>query len=224
MSTKKVNTQTNQYNQASMGAYNALMPQTASMLQSYMNNPMGVVSPFYNLATQQAVRSANAAGTARMGNITGNMAALGAPNANLAAYKQSQINAGARANTANTANAFLQGNLGKAQAALGVQQAGLSGALNFRPLQTGTTQTETQSGLGTWLPQVIGGAAGMAMNAFMPGAGAMANLGGNFGNNAGATPFMAPRDYSGYAGAAPPDPGFGAAPPPSYWAQFGGQG
>ena len=145
-----------------MGQYNALQPQIGSLISNYINNPMATVSPYFNLATQSAVRNANVGNQARMSNLTNNMAALGSPNAGLSAFNMSQINNASRANSANTANAFLQGQLGKAQAAIGVQQTGLQAGMGYKPLQTGSTQTQTQSGLGTWLPQVLSGALGAA--------------------------------------------------------------
>ena len=55
-----------------------------------------------------------------------------------------------------------------------MQSAGLLNS--FQPLMTGSngtfTNTQTTSGLGTWLPQLISAGAGAAMNAFMPRAGA----------------------------------------------------
>jgi hypothetical protein len=186
MSTTKTSTSTNTYNQGSMNAFNALQPQVQNLLQQYMNNPNAVVSPFYDLATQAAQRQANVLGANMNANVTGNLAASGFGGTNLPAFLSSQIAANNRAASGMRSNAFLQGQLGKAGAALGVQQMGLSGASAYRPLQTGGKTTETQGGLGSWLPQLAGAGLGLAGMAFGGGAGAFpaaSSMGQNaFGN------------------------------------------
>lgn len=178
MSTKKQTTSTNTYNPASMNAFNGLQPQIQSLLQQYMTNPNSVVAPFYNQATQQAQKNAAQLGQSGISNISGNMAASGFGGTNMPAYMASQIATQNRATSGLQSNAFLQGKLGQAGAALGVQQAGLAGAQGYRPLQTGGTQTQSTSGLGTWLPQL----AGTAIGAFA------GPLGGMFKGSGGGAP------------------------------------
>jgi hypothetical protein len=52
-----------------------------------------------------------------------------------------------------------------------LRQQALGQAGSYRPLQTGQTQTQQQSGLGTWLPQLIGAGLGIAGGAMGGGAG-----------------------------------------------------
>lgn len=166
MSTKQQQTSTNQYNPGSLTTFNALQGPAAGLLQTYMNNPEAAVSPYYNLAIQQGVQQAGLAGQTAMSNITGNMAATGFGGQNMPAFIASQMAAQQRATSGAEANASIQGNLAKQQAALGVQQAGLQGALGYKPLQTGGTQVNQTGGLGSWLPQIIGAGLGAAGAAF----------------------------------------------------------
>lgn len=65
-----------------------------------------------------------------------------------------------------------------------MRQQAMGQALGYRPLQTGGTQTQQQSGLGTWLPQVAGmalGAATMGMGGGMGGASSGTFSGGSMG-------------------------------------------
>ena len=165
MSTKKTTTSTNQYNSQSMGQYNKLQNQYGGLLSQYMNNPMGAVSGIYDQSGQMAQQNAAQLGQSGMSNLANNQAASGFGGTNMPAYMQSQIAAQGRATSGMQSNAFLQNNLAKNQAALGVQQFGASQAGMYRPLQTGGTQTKQTGGLGSWLPQVAGGALGMAMTA-----------------------------------------------------------
>lgn len=166
MSTKQTTTSTNAYNSQSMGQYNSLQSGYGGLLQQYMNNPMSAVSGIYNQSGQMAQQNAALLGQSAMSNLTGNQAAAGFGGVNMPAYMASQIAAQNRATSGMQANAFLQNNLARNQAALGVQQFGASQAGMYRPLQTGGTQTQTQGGLGSWLPQVAGMGIGAAMGAF----------------------------------------------------------
>lgn len=169
MPTTQTTSSSNQYNPASMNTFNAFQQPYGQTINQMMSNPLGFVSPIYNLSGQMAQANAAQQGARGMGNLTNNLAASGFSGVNLPAYMQSQINAQGRATSGMQANAFLQNQLAKNQAALGVQQFGASQAGGYRPLQTGNTQTQMQSGLGTWLPQV----AGMGLSAAMGGFGGM---------------------------------------------------
>lgn len=165
MPTKNTTTQTSQFNPAGMTAYNTFMGGVTPYLQTALNNPMTLLNPLYGQVTQQAVKAAGQSGQTAMGNITGNMAAAGFGGQNLPAFLQSQINAQNRATSGNVANAFLGSQLQKLAAAQQLQSSAASTMAGFRPLQTGQTSTQTQSGLGTWLPMV----AGAGLSALMPG-------------------------------------------------------
>lgn len=166
MSTKQTTTSTNAYNPQSMGQYNALQSGYGGLLQQYMNNPMSAVSSIYNQSGQMAQQNAALLGQSAMSNLVNNQAAAGFGGTNMPAYMASQIAAQNRATSGMQANAFLQNNLARNQAALGVQQFGASQAGMYRPLQTGGTQTQMQSGLGSWLPQVAGLGLAAGMSAF----------------------------------------------------------
>lgn len=166
MSTKKTSTSTTAFNQPSLNAFNAMQPQVQALLQQYMSNPLAAVNPIYNLSGQLAQRNAARLGQSAMSNLSNNMAASGFGGVNMPAFMQSQIAAQNRATSGLQANAFLQNQLAKNQAALGVQQFGLGGAQSYRPLVTGGTNVESQSGLGSWLPQVLGAGLGIAGMAF----------------------------------------------------------
>lgn len=166
MSTKKTSTSTTAFNQPSLNAFNAMQPQVQALLQQYMNNPLAAVNPIYNLSGQLAQRNAARLGQSAMSNLSNNMATSGFGGVNMPAFMQSQIAAQNRATSGLQANAFLQNQLAKNRAALGVQQFGLSGAQSYHPLVTGGTNVESQSGLGSWLPQVVGAGLGMAGMAF----------------------------------------------------------
>jgi hypothetical protein len=92
---------------------------------------------------------------------------------------QSRANSGMRANL---------GFLNPMQNAFTAQQNAMQLGSQYRPLQTGGTQTQTQGGLGSWLPQLAGaaiGAAGTAMTGGMSGGG---GGGGMFNYRGQATP------------------------------------
>lgn len=188
MSTKNTTTSTNQYNSQSMGQYNKLQNQYGGLLSQYMNNPMGAVSGIYDQSGQMAQQNAAQLGQSGMSNLANNQAASGFGGTNMPAYMQSQIAAQGRATSGMQSNAFLQNNLAKNQAALGVQQFGASQAGMYRPLQTGGTQTKQTGGLGSWLPQVAGGALGMAMAGMTGGASGGAGMMGGFGQSPNTNP------------------------------------
>lgn len=165
MTTKNTTTQTAQFNPASLGAFNSFMGQVQPYLSTALSNPLALLNPMYNLFTQQATGNASRAGQTAMSNITGNTAAAGFGGQNLPAFLQSQINAQNRQTSGNVSNAFIGSQLQKLAAAQQLQGGAASSMLGFRPLQTGSTNVEQQSGLGTWLPMVAGG----ALSAMMPG-------------------------------------------------------
>lgn len=188
MSTTQNTTSSNMYNPASMNTFNAFQQPYGQAINQMMQNPLGFVSPMFNLSGQMAQQNAAQQGATQMGNLFNNLNASGFSGVNLPAFMQSQIAAQGRATSANQSNAFLQNQLAKNQAALGVQQFGASQAGGYRPLQTGNTQIQQQGGMGTWLPQI----AGMGLSAAM----GMPGLFGGGGGNAG--PFNANTNYGSY--------------------------
>lgn len=166
MSKKTTTNSTIQYNPTGMTAYNSLVPQFQNTVQQFMQDPLS--STYFNQNLGLQSKFLNQQGVARQQNITGNQAALGMGGRMLSGYAAGQSAAASRGTTGQVSNAFT-GLLNNATAAR-QWAAGQAGA--FRPLETGQNTVQTQSGLGTWLPQLAGAAIGGAMNAFMPRDGA----------------------------------------------------
>lgn len=155
-------TTTANYNQQGMNAYNSMMPGYASTVNSYMNNPFS--NPFFQQQQQMGTNQANNMGQSAMSNLTGNLQASGIQQNSPAALQmmqQQQMN-----NSANRANL---GFLAPTQNALTMQQSAMQQAGSFKPLQTG--QTQTQGGVGSWLPQILGGALGAVTGGLLGGGG-----------------------------------------------------
>jgi len=163
-----------------------------------MNNPFG--NAFYRLGAGQSQQAANQLGQQNMNAFNQNYLTSGFGGQAGAAFKAAQ---GAQIGRANQALRS-QANIGNIMAALQRQLGATGMGLSYSPLMTGTNSsgtsntTQTTSGTGTWLPQLIGaglgaatmglgGLGGMAggMSAFGAGSGgAIANQGlSNFNSN-----------------------------------------
>lgn len=196
MSTK--NTTTANYNQAGMGAYNSMMPGFSSTVNSYMNNPFS--NPFFQTQQQMGYNQANMQGQSAMSNISRNNSMSGLSSNSPAALEM--MNNQSRANSSNRSNL---GFLAPMQNAQTIQQQSMQMAGNFKPLQTG--QTQTQGGLGSWLPSLLGGGLSMLTGGLMGGggggmpqsAGQVNNVWGSgamTGMSAGSNPFSMPSNMS----------------------------
>lgn len=184
MSTK--NTTTYGYNPAGIGAYNSMIPGFGSTVNSYMMNPFS--NPFFQTQQQMGYRTAQQQNQTNMSNISRNsfMSGLSPNNPAMLEMMNNQMRAG----TANSANL---GFLNPVQNAFTAQQNAMGMAGSFRPLQT--SQTQTQSGLGSWLPQLLGAGLGMAGSIFSGGASSAAGgaMSGTMGAmNAALTPMQSP--------------------------------
>lgn len=151
------------FNGASLQAYLKNLGSFLPLAQSWMNNP-------YGNQTFQQESSANQDQAAKMGqrgvsNVTNNAAAMGYGTKGPAF--NSMLNAAGRATNTLQAQGF-RGAVGNANQRM---QLGMQVSSAFQPLMTGTnsnfSQTQSTSGLGTWLPPV----AGMALGAATAGAG-----------------------------------------------------
>ena len=155
-------TTTANYNQQGMNAYNSMMPGYASTVNSYMNNPFG--NPFMQQQQQMGTSQANNLGAAGMANTTRNLNMSGisqnSPAALQMMQQQQMQNSSQRANLG-----FLQ----PMQNALGMQQSAMQQAGSFKPLQTG--QTQSQGGVGSWLPQILGGGLSLLTGGLLGGGG-----------------------------------------------------
>lgn len=194
MSTVNKTQSTNQYNSGSMGVFNQLNPAFGSAIQSEINNP------YNNMAFNTQLQMQNRMNQTQFGSqqsaMMQRMQAMGQnPNS---AFFQSQLGKMQRGNQANQSQGY--NNLLLQASQLRQNAIGQAGA--YRPLQTGQTQTQSQSGLGTWLPQVAGmamGAATMGMTGGMSGGGG----GGSFFSGAGAHPMNPAGSFFGGAAQAP---------------------
>jgi hypothetical protein len=201
-----------------MGSYNTLMSQFGPLLSGFMNNPFGTqqFKMGQQLGNSQAQNLNQTATSGLINNMTGSGMAGGASNPAAAEMLQNQ----ARQGTNTTANlGFIQ----PTQNALQMQQNAIGTAANFKPLQTGGTNTQSTQGLGTWLPQLAGAALGGLSSAFtggltggvpgMPGGytpGDTSVNSGALGNAGAGTPGGMPPGMAGL-GMPAPQPSFGGS-------------
>jgi hypothetical protein len=201
--TKKTTDTTNKYDPQSMSNFHLLNASGTSVMQDYMKDPLKAsyfqnqVGMMNRFSQQVGARGLNA--LLGRGMLGGGGAMPGWMNSNIARIGRST---GAM-QSQNVLTALMNAEQRRSQAA--------GQALNNRPLQTGATQTEQTSGLGTWLPQVIGmgaqaalafGTGGASMGASMA---AKAGSAGIAGGMAGANAFFnrgsngyTPQGYTGY--------------------------
>lgn len=183
MPTTQKTQQTSQFDPGSMQQFKGLQGGIGNVLGGYMTNPFG--NPFFQAQQQMGTRQAQNLGGTGTSNLLRNMTASNMFGGASSPAGLEMLQNQGRANTG------LQAQLGFLQPlmnALGMQQWATGAAEQYRPLQTGSTQTQSTSGLGTWLPQV----AGLAMAPFtggmsmLPGMmGGSGGLGGLFGGGGG---------------------------------------
>lgn len=186
MPTKKETKTQNTYNQPSMNAFNSLQPNISSTWNDFLKNP----GKLQNLFMQQSNNATGQIGNRMNNNLFANARAGGFGGGNLPAFLQAGLARNSRAVGGMQANNFLNSMFQTQN--LRLQAA--SGAQGYRPLQTGQNSTETTSGTGTWLPQVVGAGIGLA-SSFIPGMGLMGAI-GKAGSSVGSA-------ASGWAGSAP---------------------
>lgn len=185
MSTKQQTTGDNstafQFDPSSLSAYTRNLSQFLPTAQSWFQNPYG--NQMFQQESAIGQDQAANVGSRMKSNILNNAAAMGY-STNTGMINNLLLNAGR--NTGNLQAQAFRGAIGSANQRA-VQGLGISSA--FQPLMTGSkgtfNQTQTTSGLGTWLPQLAGAAAGAAMNAFAPGAGSITNMAGQGGSGLG---------------------------------------
>lgn len=214
------------FDPSSMQAYLKNISSVMPFLQNNVNNPFGndAFKQESTIGQDQAAR----VGQRGVSNVTQNAAGLGY-NTNGGMFNSMLQRAGQ--NTSAMQGQAFRGAIGNA---VGRQMSSAGMLSSFQPLMTGSNsnsqQTQQTSGLGTWLPQLIGSLGGAAMSAFAPGAGAAmgagkaasggasafsGGLGGVFGSGpVGGFPGMGAGGVSGLSGLFPQ--GMGGVP------QFGG--
>lgn len=180
MSTQNTTTTSSSFDPFSMGVFQGFQPMIGSTMAGYVNNPYSNAGFNQQLARnqQQLGYSQQAQQQAMMQRAQ----AMGInPSSPLYFQQLNQMQRGFQGQSADAINnLILQAN----QLRYGATQS----MMGYRPLQTGQTQTKTQSGLGSWLPQLAGtalGTVGMAATSGMSGLGSSFFGSNNFGGGPG---------------------------------------
>jgi len=137
-----------------MGRYQTFWNMASPLLNSMIQNPYNNSS--YALNLSQQTNAAQTLGRQAMSNAFSNLRTMGMGDASSglkAALGANMSRFGSALTQRGFMNAANQANADKWNA-LGIQAS-------QSPLVTGQTQTQQKSGLGTWLPQVLGGAFGI---------------------------------------------------------------
>ena len=216
MSTKKETKTTVDYNKPALNTYNALQPQILSGLQQYLGGDL-INSPFFQQALAFMMPQASRLGQRGVGNVFQNLAASGMSGAGMPGYLGANLGRAGRATSGLQANAFWNAFSQANQARL----AALSQAQGYQPLQMGQTSVQKVSGLGTWLPQLIGGVAA-AVPGMMTGQGISSGMQGALGSaqfpgmSGGSFPNLSSMGgWAGIPGTSPSSGGWLSAPPPA---------
>ena len=184
MGTKNVTQSTNAYNGSAMNNYNMFQGSIGNNLMQMVNNPLGNSFFKNQLAQQQGVN--NQIGQRSNANLFQNLRAGGGILSNSGGFAAGALGRNQQTNNMMQGNAFNTA----LNNALQTRNTGLMSMQAYQPLQTGSTSTNTTSGLGTWLPQL----AGAALSAAMPGVGGlMAGTGfmsGYKGSGGGGNPYQ----------------------------------
>src|SRR5574337_1640573 len=159
-----------------------------------MQDPMK--AGYLNMLLQQGLKGASQQGAVQQQNLMQNLAAGGFGGQNLNPFLQSQIGKIGRATSGMKAQDYMNTLLQGANLRMGAA----SQASGFGPLQPGSTQVQQQSGLGTWLPTVLGAGLNFATG------GGLGMLGGMFGGSPMTTQFPTTMNSLNYG------PGFGQLP------------
>jgi hypothetical protein len=153
MPTKNTTTNTAQFDPNSKDTYNSFLNGGSNVLRQDISNPMSQIGFNQRIAQGNQNLFNN---FQRMNSNVANRASLFG--GQTPGFASSQLNRNQRALSAGQNQNFNQNLLYADQ----VRQNAASQMLNFRPLQTGSTSTQQQSGLGTWLPQVASMGLGIA--------------------------------------------------------------
>src|SRR6266576_620145 len=173
MSTQNKTQSTNQYDSGSMGTFGGLNKSFGSAVQGEIDNPYG--NPFFNLQQARGNQAVNAQNSSGQQAMMQRAQALGinpnSPQFAAMMNQSSRWNMGLQSDM--QSNLMLQ--------AANMRQGAIGMAGQYKPLQTGHTDVQTQSGLGTWLPQLAGAAIGGLTG--MAGMGAFGGKGGGGGGS-----------------------------------------
>lgn len=197
-----------QYDPGSKGLYSSLTGSGANILGGYMNNPFS--NPTFQMGLGQSQAGATASGNQAMQMLGNNQKISGlSGNAGQGWLAQQKSKTG-RSNLSMMAGA----NTSNVMQALQRQMQATGMGMAFQPLMTGekgnsnSNTTQQTGGTGTWLPQLLGAAAGMGMGALTGGAstalgGLMGGMGGSSVPGGGSIQSMAPSGASGLFGTVP---------------------
>jgi hypothetical protein len=188
MSSKTETKSTNAYDAGSMSAFNVMTPQIqANWSQDMQLDP--TKSSTYNYGLSRMTNAASTIAKRNTENFFGNMTAGGYSGNNLSGVQQQGLMGLGMGASSLTANAFNQNYMNYDL----MRRQATAAAANYKPLQTGGTQTQTTSGVGTWLPQLAGAAIGGAMGVATGGMSTLAGFGaksaGAGGGGGGFSPF-----------------------------------
>jgi len=193
MSTQTRTQATSQFDPSSMGVFGGLTQAFGQGIQQDITDPYKSMAFNTQLGMQQRMLGQQG-GQANMAYLQRAQALGMNPQSGIF---QSGMNQLQRQQLANQAGGYNNLLLQAAQ----LRQGALGMAGSYRPLQTGQTQVQSQSGLGSWLPQVVGAGLGMAGKAFMPGMGAFGGPSGGGGGDqfagAGYGPNYTPGQFAG---------------------------
>lgn len=191
--TKKTTDTTNKYDPQSMNIFHQMGDAGSGVMQQYTKDPL--TASYFQNQVGMLNRVSQQIGQRSMNSLIGQRGMSGGGGI-MPGWLQSNIarigrNTGAMQGQ-NVLTSLMNAESRRFQAG--------GNALNYRPLQTGQKSEEQTSGLGTWLPQVIGMAAQGAMafgtgGASAIGMGAGKAAGGIAGAGGGASSFFHPGGY-----------------------------
>lgn len=194
------NTSTLQFNPQSQNLYNQLIGSSGNQLQGYINSPFS--NAMYMMGAGQSAKAAQNIGGTNMSALSQMMKGSGMTGQAGAGWLAAQKAQTGRAN---------QSMLGQSQtsnvlSALQRQMQATGMGLSFTPQLTGQTgnfqQTQQSSGLGTWLPQLMGAGLNAGMAAMTGGMSSAAGGGGGFGSLMGGGGGSG-AGFSGFSGSSP---------------------
>ena len=146
MSTKRTTTSTNVFNPTAESGYNMLQGQGTGANTQNITNPYN--NAFINQERSMGNSFLNQQSQASGQQIGQNLQSMGLPQSGpLASFLQRRAQFSQMSNQANMNNNLLL-NAGN------TRQQSIGAGLSYNPQQTGSNNTQYQSGLGTWLPQL----------------------------------------------------------------------
>jgi hypothetical protein len=150
MSTKRTTTSTNVFDPTAEGGYNMLQGQSTGANQQNISNPYN--NAFFNQQRTMGNAFLNQQSISSGQQIGQNLQSMGLSQSGpLASFLQRRAQFSQMSNQANLNNNLLLN-------AANTRQQSIGAGLSYNPQQTGSTNTQYQSGLGTWLPQLAGAA------------------------------------------------------------------